>query len=99
MHTHLLRLIMRCAFTPAAARQAADPKPVFLYSRHFNAPGENRHLPNGNFQDLLERVAKKVSRYAASGRLSGRCTNIAALPASLPVVGITYPFSAAFAPG
>ena len=40
------------------AVQAADTKPVFLYSRYFNAPGESRYLPDGSYQDLLQRWGK-----------------------------------------
>ena len=36
---------------------AAD-KPVFLYSRHFNAVGEARYLPDGNFKDVLQRLGQ-----------------------------------------
>ncbi len=35
---------------------AAD-KPVFLYSRRFNAVGETRYLPDGQFKPLLDRLA------------------------------------------
>ena len=49
---------MLCAFAPVTVLQAAETKPVFLYSRHFNAPGENRYLPDGNFKDLLQRLAR-----------------------------------------
>ena len=39
---------------------AADPppaaKPVLLYSRHFNAHGETRYLPDGTFKDILQRL-------------------------------------------
>jgi hypothetical protein len=40
------------------ASPAADPpaKPVFLYSRHYNAAGENRYLPDGTFKELLARL-------------------------------------------
>ncbi len=40
------------------AVQAADSKPVFLYSRYFNAPGESRYLPDGSYKDLLQRLGK-----------------------------------------
>jgi hypothetical protein len=36
----------------------AEGKPVFLYSRYFNAPGEERYLPDGNYKEVLERLAK-----------------------------------------
>ena len=35
---------------------AADPmtkKPVLLYSLYFEAPGENRYLPEGKFKDAM----------------------------------------------
>lgn len=37
---------------------AADEakKPVFLYSRHFNAQGETRYLPDGTYEDVLEKL-------------------------------------------
>jgi len=38
---------------------AAEHKPVFLYSRFFNAPGENRYLPDGNYKEVLELLGKE----------------------------------------
>ncbi len=40
------------------AVQAADTKPVFLYSRCSNAPGETRYLPDGNYKELLPWAAQ-----------------------------------------
>ncbi|MDB6056095.1 MAG: hypothetical protein JWN25_3618 [Verrucomicrobiales bacterium] len=34
--------------------KGADKKPVLLYSRYFNAAGENRYLPEGNYTDILK---------------------------------------------
>lgn len=34
----------------------AAEKPVFLYSRYFNAPGENRYTPEGNYREVLDRL-------------------------------------------
>src|SRR5262249_17026342 len=31
-------------------------KPVFLYSRYFNAKGEKRYLPDGTYSDVLQRL-------------------------------------------
>src|SRR6185369_1048946 len=46
---------------PASRLPAADVgtkhKPVFLYSRYFNAEGESRYLPDGNYKDVLTRLA------------------------------------------
>lgn len=34
------------------ATETGATKPVFLYPRYFNAPGENRYLPDGNYKDV-----------------------------------------------
>jgi hypothetical protein len=34
----------------------AQKKPVLLYSRYFNALGETRYLPEGNYKDVLTRL-------------------------------------------
>ena len=39
-----------------AAEPASPAKPVFLYSRYFNAEGETRYLPDGTYQDVLRRL-------------------------------------------
>src|SRR5687767_3771679 len=31
-------------------------KPVLLYSRYFNAAGEDRYLPDGTYKEVLERL-------------------------------------------
>jgi len=43
----------------AAAGAIAADKPGFLYSRYFNAPGETRYLPDGNYKDLLQRLSSE----------------------------------------
>jgi hypothetical protein len=55
-----LHFLVLCvfAFPATAVLQAADSKPVFLYSRCFNAAGEERYLPDGNFKDVLDRLHK-----------------------------------------
>lgn len=53
-----LRFLVLCALAPVAVVQAADSKPVFLYSRYFNAQGEARYLPDGNYKDLLQRLSQ-----------------------------------------
>jgi hypothetical protein len=51
-----------------AADTTSATKPVFLYSRYFNAEGESRYLPDGTYQDVLRRLQAKfevrVSREA-----------------------------------
>jgi hypothetical protein len=45
------------ALSAAATTFAADTaKPVFLYSRYFNAPGEARYQPDGTYKALLEKL-------------------------------------------
>jgi hypothetical protein len=46
-------------FLSAAALLAADVKPVFLYSRHYNAKGENRYEPNDAFKEVMARLRKE----------------------------------------
>jgi hypothetical protein len=41
-------------FALGSACAAAEHKPVFLYSRYFNAVGENRYLPDGNYKEVLD---------------------------------------------
>jgi len=42
----------------ASQASAAEPsaKPVFLYSRHFNAQGEGRYLADGTYKEVLTRL-------------------------------------------
>ena len=55
-----LHFIVLCALALASvdAVRAADSKPVFLYSRYFNAAGEARYLPDGNYKDVLQRLSQ-----------------------------------------
>src|ERR1043166_913132 len=39
-----------------AADAAATPKPVLLYSRYFNARGENRYSPDGVYKEVIQRL-------------------------------------------
>jgi hypothetical protein len=45
------------AETARSADKALATKPVFLYSRHYNALGENRYTPEGTYRDVLERFS------------------------------------------
>jgi|ERR1043166_4798769 hypothetical protein len=39
-----------------ATAEAAENKPVLLYSRYYNATGESRYLPHGTFKEILSRL-------------------------------------------
>lgn len=51
-----------------AAETISAAKPAFLYSRYFNAEGETRYLPDGTYQQVLQRLQTqfevRVSREA-----------------------------------
>jgi hypothetical protein len=49
-------LLLPCAADPCAAETFARKKPVFLYTRYFNAAGESRYLPDGTYKDILTRL-------------------------------------------
>jgi hypothetical protein len=48
-------LILAIDFNGFAAEPVAK-KPVLLYTRYFNAPGEARYQPDGNYKDVLARL-------------------------------------------
>jgi hypothetical protein len=53
-------IVLACALAVgpllAAAAESDSQKPVLLYSRYFNAEGENRYLPDGTYSDVLQRL-------------------------------------------
>ncbi len=52
-----LALLLALNSTPVpAAESPAQNKPILLYSRYFNAAGETRYLPDGNYKDVLQRL-------------------------------------------
>ena len=62
---------MACSATIALHPGAgAGSKPVFLYSRYFNAQGEQRYLPNGNYQEVLQRLNKDFEVRVHDSRLT-----------------------------
>jgi hypothetical protein len=54
MHSRVVAFLL---FVVSLCVASAADKPVFLYSRCFNAPGEARYLPDGNYKDLLQRLS------------------------------------------
>jgi len=48
--------VLALCLLPASSR--AQSKPVLLYSRCFNAPGENRYAPEGPYGKVLEALGK-----------------------------------------
>ena len=55
-NVRLMALALTSAMGLVAAEPASNAKPVFLYSRYFNAAGETRYLPNGTYQQVLRRL-------------------------------------------
>ncbi len=55
---HAIRLLPLVLGVVSFPTGAAESKPVFLYSRYFNATGEERYLPDGNYKDVLDRLRK-----------------------------------------
>lgn len=58
---NLLRLTLLTLLTlsdcpQATFAQAPAARPVLLYSRYFNAPGESRYLADGTFKDVMDRA-------------------------------------------
>jgi hypothetical protein len=61
------------AFVPGlgpAAESPARAKPVLLYSRYFNAEGENRYLPDGNYKEVLRRLREEFDVHVHSRPLT-----------------------------
>ena len=54
----LFTLLLFCVSGPAGCAAGSSAKPVFLYSRHFNAPGETRYLPDGTYQQVLTNLRR-----------------------------------------
>lgn len=66
MHSYLLAgVFMLATFAGAAAS-----KPGLLYSRHFNAKGETRYLPDGNYKEILDLARKDFAVVAHDRPLS-----------------------------
>lgn len=75
---HLLTLLTILLTLPLVAADAPK-KPVLLYSRHFNAAGESRYLPEGTFKDAMAR---------ARGEFEVRVNALAPSAASLAGVNV-----------
>jgi hypothetical protein len=50
-------LMLLAACFAGAAESSSGNKPVFLYSRYYNAQGENRYAPDGDYKELLQRLS------------------------------------------
>jgi hypothetical protein len=55
--------ILSCTFLAVSvllgAEVQAQNKPVLLYSRYYNAAGEDRYLPDGTYQQVLQRLREE----------------------------------------
>ena len=116
MNTRIARVVLPpilglvSVLTSAIGLHAAEPisaKPVFLYCLHFNAEGETRYLPEGTYQQVLQRLQAqfevRVNREALTdANLAGfglGFTNLytdvkkLAVPRNTPVIGgLTWAF-------
>src|SRR5437899_2920734 len=75
---------------------AADKKPVLLYTRYFNAEGENRYSPDTTYKDILEKLRAhfdvRVDAKALTERsLAGVNVILIANPSDKPVEGYPAP--------
>lgn len=55
-HKFLIAAIVFCVVGAVVADSTSTTKPIFLYSRRFNAEGETRYLPDGTYQQVLLRL-------------------------------------------
>jgi hypothetical protein len=56
--SYFLALVLLLAICSTTKTEAGESKPVFLYSRYFNAPGEDRYSPEGNYKEVLDLLRK-----------------------------------------
>src|SRR5207249_682618 len=54
-----LILLLAAAGNSLSADTTAKAKPVLLYSRYYNAEGENRYAPDGVYKDVLDRLRRE----------------------------------------
>lgn len=67
---HILLAVI-ALLLPSMRLAAAEPdKPVFLYSRYFNAKGEKRYLPDGTYKDVLDRLKDRFDVRASDEPLN-----------------------------
>src|SRR6266850_2065289 len=56
---HVRAVLTFCLYAPIAllaADAGSKSKPVLLYSRYYNAEGENRYLPDGTYKEVVQRL-------------------------------------------
>lgn len=63
---------MTLGSSAADSAKAAPKKPVVLYSRAFNAIGENRYLPDGTYKDVLGQLGQNFDVKVSSAPLDGK---------------------------
>ena len=73
MKTFLSFLLFAIALDLTGTAAEMGAKPVLLYTRHFNAEGETRYLPDGNYKEVLTRLGAefevRVSRAALNEKM------------------------------
>jgi len=58
-HRFLIMAMAFCVVGAVAADLISTAKPVLLYSRHFNAEGEARYLPDGTYKQALQHLQEQ----------------------------------------
>lgn len=58
--------------TVSASEAAPKRKPVLLYTRYFNAAGEQRYLPDGTYSDVLQRLRGEFEVRVSSEPITAR---------------------------
>jgi len=69
-HKFVITVIAFCVVGAIAADSVSITKPVFLYSRYFNAEGEMRYLPDGTYQQILQRLRSEFEVRVSRDSLS-----------------------------
>ncbi len=88
--------VLFCLFLGIGIIDAADKKPVLLYTRYFNAEGENRYSPDTTYKDILEKLRAhfdvRVDAKPLTDRsLAGVKVILIANPSDKPVEGYPEP--------
>lgn len=65
-------LLLVVGINAAETARTGAPRPVVLYSRAFNAVGENRYLPDGTYKDILGQLGRDFVLKVSSAPLDAK---------------------------